>query len=181
MREDRRMPADDYLSLPDAALLRQCRFETLRVSGPGGQHRNRRDTAVRLTHGPTGLVAQASEQRSQLRNRHEALWRLRAAIALEQRRPVALEQYTPPAALEAILPPVPGRKARDRIGPKHRDYWTGVQALLDLFVAVGGSVSETAERVGLSTGALSRVLVGDPRLLRAVNGWRESHGMRLLR
>ena len=76
---------------------------------------------------------------------------------------------------------MPGRKARDRIGPKHRDYWTGVQALLDLFVAVGGSVSETAERVGLSTGALSRFLVGDPQLLRTVNGWREARGMRPLR
>ena len=136
---------------------------------------------MRLTHGPTGLVAQASEQRSQLRNRHEALRRLRAAIALEHRRPVSLEQYAPPAALEAILPPAPGRKARDRIGPKHRDYWTGVQALLDLFVAVDGSVSETAERVGLSTGALSRFLLADPRLVRAVNGWRESRGMRPLR
>ena len=175
------MAAADYLLLSDEALLRQCRFETLRVSGPGGQHRNRRDTAVRLTHGPTGLVAQASEQRSQLRNRREALRRLRATIALEHRRPLALAQYAPPPALEAILPPVPGRNARDRIGPKHRDYWTGVQALLDLFVAVGGSVSETAERVGLSTGALSRFLLADPRLVRAVNGWRESRGMRPLR
>ena len=181
MREDRRMPADDYLALSDEALTRQCRFDTLRVQGPGGQNRNRRDTAVRLTHLPTGLVAQASEQRSQLRNRQEALRRLRATVALEHRRPVALDRYAPPAALEAILPPVPGRKARDRIGPKHRDYWTGVQALLDLFVAVEGSVSETAERVGLSTGALSRFLLADPRLVRAVNGWRESRGMRPLR
>lgn len=180
MGEDSGMANDDYLSLPDEALAQQCRLETLRVSGPGGQNRNRRDTAVRLTHRPTGLQAQASERRSQLRNREEALRRLRATIALELRRPVELADYTPPPALEAILPRGGGGGGR-RIGKSHRDYWAGVQALLDLFVAVEGSVSETAERVGLSTGALSRLLLADPRLVRAVNGWREAHGMRALR
>ena len=168
--------ANDYLALSDEELLRQCRMERFRVSGPGGQHRNRRDTAVRLTHEPTGLTAQASERRSQHQNRLEALARLRASIALEVRRPVDLEGYEPPPELEAILP---GRK--NQIGPRHRDYWPGVQALLDLFVAVDGSVSETAERTGVSTGAMSRLLLAEPRLVRAVNGWRESRGMRPLR
>jgi len=165
----------DYLALSDEGLQRQCRFETLRVSGPGGQNRNRRDTAVRLTHEPTGLIAQASERRSQHQNREEALDRLRATIALEVRRPIELEGYVPPEALQAIL------RRRNRIGRQHRDYWPGVQALLDLFVAMDGSVSGTAARAGLSTGALSRLLLTDPRLVRTVNGWRESHGMRALR
>lgn len=169
------MPAPDYLALSDARLLRQCRLQTFRVSGPGGQNRNRRDTAVRLTHEPTALVAQASERRSQHRNRGRALARLRATIALEVRRPVDLERYTPPETLQAIL------RRRDRIGPRHRDYWPGVQALMDLFVAVQGSLSETAARAGVSTGALSRFLLADPRLVRAINGWREAHGMRRLR
>ena len=169
------MSETDYLALSDEALQRQCRFETLRVSGPGGQNRNRRDTAVRLTHTPTGLIAQASERRSQLQNREEAVSRLRATIALEVRRPVVLEGYTPPETLQAIL------RKRNRIGPRHRDYWPGVQALMDLFIAAQGSVSETAKRAGLSTGALSRVLLADPRLVRAVNGWRDSHGLHPLR
>lgn len=168
--------AENYLALSDEELLRACRMERFRVSGPGGQNRNRRDTAVRLTHAPTGLTAQASERRSQHQNRVEALARLRKTIALEVRRPVNLDAYEPPPELEAILP-----RRRNQIGPRHHDFWPGAQALLDLFVAVEGSVSESAERVGLSTGALSRLLVSDPRLLRAVNGWRESRGMRPLR
>ena len=167
---------EDYLALSDEALRRQCRLETLRVSGPGGQHRNRRDTAVRLRHEPTGVTAQASERRSQGENRAVALARLRQAIALEVRRPVALETYAPPPELLAILP-----GARARIGPKHRDYWHGVQALLDLLLALGGSVSETAARLDLSTGALSRLLLAEPRLGRAVNAQREAQGLRPLR
>ena len=47
-----------YLELTDDELMRQCEMGTFRTSGPGGQHRNRRDSAVRLKHLPTGIVAQ---------------------------------------------------------------------------------------------------------------------------
>ena len=55
---------------------RDLRFETMRASGPGGQHVNRTESAVRVTHAPTGLQASASEERSQHRNRKLALARL---------------------------------------------------------------------------------------------------------
>ena len=48
------------------------RFETMRASGPGGQHVNRTESAVRVTHVPTGLQAGASEERSQHRNKRLA-------------------------------------------------------------------------------------------------------------
>lgn len=57
------------------------RWETMRASGPGGQHVNRTESAVRVTHVPTGLQASASEERSQHRNRALALARLAARIA----------------------------------------------------------------------------------------------------
>lgn len=167
----------DYLALADADLLRQCETDTFRASGPGGQKRNKTDSAVRLRHSLTGLAAQAVESRSQAENRARALRRLRERIALEMRRPVDLGAYAPPAALLSLL----GAGGRTRIGPRSPDYWPGVQALLDLFVAGGCSVSESARRLGLSTGALSRFLLADPHLARAVNGLRQERGMRPLR
>jgi peptide chain release factor len=56
--------------------LRDVRFETMRASGPGGQHVNRTESAVRITHVPSGLQASASEERSQHRNKALALARL---------------------------------------------------------------------------------------------------------
>lgn len=56
------------------------RWETMRASGPGGQHVNRTESAVRVTHVATGLQASASEERSQHRNRSLALARLRQKL-----------------------------------------------------------------------------------------------------
>ncbi len=62
------------------------RFEFYRGSGPGGQHRNVTDSAVRLRHLPTGIVVQASESRSQAQNREVAMERLKIALEKRERK-----------------------------------------------------------------------------------------------
>ena len=54
----------------------EVRVETFKASGPGGQHRNKRETAVRVRHLPSGITALATEHRSQARNKVLALRRL---------------------------------------------------------------------------------------------------------
>jgi len=62
------------------------KIEFYRASGPGGQHRNVTDSAVRIRHLPTGIVAQASESRSQAQNRDVAMERLRIALEKRERK-----------------------------------------------------------------------------------------------
>ena len=72
--------AEDVPEVRDADI----RYETLRASGPGGQHVNKTDSAVRATHLPTGLTSFSQDQRSQFANKKIA--RLKLALLFDDRR-----------------------------------------------------------------------------------------------
>ncbi|HVP59879.1 MAG TPA: peptide chain release factor-like protein [Myxococcaceae bacterium] len=79
-QDGRRAAARAALALDDGALLAACEVYTFVGGGPGGQHRNKTASAVRLVHPPTGVTVTATERRSQAQNRGAALGRLRAAL-----------------------------------------------------------------------------------------------------
>ena len=72
----------------DAELLRECEVETFRSSGPGGQHVNKTESAVRLRHLPSGLAVTSQQERSQYRNKAICLQKLRKKIKQLNHRPV---------------------------------------------------------------------------------------------
>lgn len=170
---------DALIHLDDAALERQCEVDRYRASGPGGQHRNKTESAIRLRHRATGVIAHADERRSQAENRVRAVHRMREHLAFEVREPVDLATFTPSAALATL---VGGGTAR--LGEKTRQtpaFLVGFAALLDVFEACGAEVAATAVQLGLTTGACSKLLLVDERTARAVNQLRAKRGLRPLR
>ena len=101
---------DDRAARKDPAeLLAECRVDTFRSGGAGGQHQNKVESGVRLTHLPTGIVVASRRHRSQHRNREEALGRLEAALEARTRTPKP-----------RIPTSVPKREKRRRLEAKKR-------------------------------------------------------------
>jgi hypothetical protein len=169
----------DYLLASDDALIRQCEVDRYRASGPGGQHRNKTESAVRLRHIATGVSAIGEDSRSQAENKLHAVRRLRAAIALGVREAVALDGYQPSPRLAALA-----TGGTDGLGKRTRqspEYWCGIAELLDLLDAGNVEIGTTAQRLGMTTGALSKLLLHDDAVARVVNDMRRLRGLRPLR
>lgn len=149
-------------------------MHTYRASGPGGQKRNKTESAVRIVHRPSGISVVGTESRSQHENKARALRRLRKALALKLRR--VREEKVPPE-LEAAL----DREGRLSVGQRDARYLPAIAALLDLLVAEGGSIAAVATRLGLTTGNVAAFITDDDDLLAEANALRKRLSLRPLR
>ncbi len=100
-------------------LLAECEMTTFRASGPGGQHRNRRESAVRLRHIPSGVMVVATERRSQHQNRAVALERLARKLAAKRRKrkPRVPTRATATSSERRLA----GKKAKGAVKRKRRE------------------------------------------------------------
>lgn len=88
----------------DDDLLHECEVETFRASGPGGQHVNKTESAVRLRHLPSGVVVTSQQERSQHRNKTICLQKLRDKVArLNYRAPKRVPTRIPHSAKNRTL------------------------------------------------------------------------------
>lgn len=154
---------DHPAALAPAKLLTECDTTRTRRSGPGGQNRNKVETAVVLRHRPTGLEAEASERRSQAENLRAALFRLRLNLALEVRRTV--DRAEPPSPLWQSR----CRGGRIAVNEAHDDFPTLLAEALDVIDAHAFDHRAAAEALGCTGSQLIKFLKTEPRALLAVN------------
>ncbi|HEX4208407.1 MAG TPA: peptide chain release factor-like protein [Ktedonobacteraceae bacterium] len=100
MFEQRDMMTHRYAT-DRASLERDCSVEFFIASGPGGQHRNKVETGVRLVHKPSNIMVTATERRSQYANREAAFGRMAARLEALQ-RPVTPRKVTRPTAASRV-------------------------------------------------------------------------------
>jgi len=96
----------DLVHIPDSDedLLKECNVDTFRAGGKGGQHLNKTESAVRMTHLPTGTVVSCQDERSQYQNKRKCLLQLREKlVVLNYRPPKRIPTRKPRSAKEKIL------------------------------------------------------------------------------
>ena len=151
------------LTAEDAVLLRDCELIMQKGTGNGGQKINKTSSAVRLRHRSTGITVAANEERSQARNRHIALRKLRYEIALRVHADPSESDF------ELLPSPSPSNHARLIL-------WTA--ALFDRLAASGFDLTQTAALCGVSVSQLERAMRKYPQLWRIWSEFRQQNGGR---
>jgi hypothetical protein len=162
-------------AVAEEILLRDCDVRRQRRSGPGGQHRNKVETAVIITHTPTGIHGEASERRSQEQNRSRALFRLRVNLALQVRSPpaaptVASELWTNRCAVGKLA-----------ISPGHDDFPALLAEALDAIFAADMEAKEAAAKLACTPSQMIKLLQLEPRAIELVNRQRRLAGKSIYR
>lgn len=161
------------LSFSDRDLIDECEVHRHRVSGPGGQHRNKVASAIRLVHQPSGLTVTGTERRSQHENQANALKRLREALALYVRVPLPTAITWPPR--------VQIRDRRLRVSQENPGYCHVLALALDALHAANGSPKDAAAALGVTTSSFTRFLADNDKAWTEANRMRHERGQPPLR
>jgi len=154
----------NLLALTPEDLLKQCKIAYFQASGAGGQKRNRKLSAIRLTHRTTGIAVTSSEAREPARNLARAIQKLRLELVFT----VSLENINEND--------IPIHLFRANTSELHPDFPGSVLASYPLFHLHEGSVGRASEILGVSSAALIRFFKKDKTLLRKVQDTRKQFG-----
>ena len=157
-------------SLSVERLLADCHLQPVRRSGPGGQHRNKVQSGIVITHAGSGVTAEASERRSQADNRRVAVHRLRIHLALAVRSEASEPQ--PPSDLWKSR--VHG--GRIAVNPQHEDFPSLLAEALDILAGNNWEPRSAAAHLGCSSSQLLKLLRLEPASLLLVNNNRQALG-----
>ena len=159
--------------LAESDLLEQCEIRFLRRSGPGGQHRNKVETAVQLVHRPSDVAAEANERRSQAANRAAALARLRLNLALRVRGP---ERSEPSQRWAARV-----KANRIVVSEEHFDYAVLISELFDCLYSHSFELAEAAAHFNMPSAQLVKLMRKSTQVFQELNRCRQQHGLHPLR
>lgn len=164
------------MALEPEQLLLECDVRRQRRSGPGGQHRNKVETAVVIVHRASGVRGEASEFRSQADNQANAVQRLRVKLALAIRTPDFDLANCPSALWRSRL-----QSEQVVVSPKHTDFPILLAEALDCIVAHQFELPVAAEKLHCSTSQLLKLLKLHFEALEYVNQERIARNLRPLR
>ncbi len=165
--------------LEEEELQKDVGLERTRGSGPGGQHRNRVATEVRLTHRPSGIRGAAGERRSAKDNMRVALFRLRINLALRWRPPLDDQDCGPASEYQPSdlwLGRLKGTKIQ--CNNQHRDFPSLLAEALDVLEAQNDDPSQAAIALKISTSQFVKFIGKEPAALAGLNERRKKDGKR---
>ncbi len=152
--------------LPPEEFMEQCKISYFQASGAGGQKRNRKLSAVRLTHTATNIAATASELRESARNVKRALQKLRLETALQ----------VSPELTAGVEFDIPVSRFRVNVSDGHADFPICALIACHLFCLHEGGLGAVAKELDTSSAALVRFFKKDKALWARVQHIRQHYG-----